>query len=888
MRTKSAQATAVLSNPTHSARALVTVYSSAGVAGPVWGAGSAEGQVDPVLEVEVSQDVDSFRTARVTLQRQQGLYSLAPLVITGNPLYGSEAPVFVGRRIVIEAELQLPDISNTPAGLRETIFDGYIDELDWPSDEMVLVCTDKSAKLRDTWIERERVYCLAQGANAVKGCYIWRYDLPALALDELVVPSKDKANGHYYKVTTVTGPQSAAEPIWPTGTSATVVSGGVTFTEAGLTSGTTGLALETLIQQVLNDNSLGSLVTLQTPVSPAWQVKPYLQQRESVMDAIAAMVAQLGWWVRFEWSAGLGKYELTLAQPDRTSVTVHKVLDQAEEETCDDLGLAVWDIRNVVRVIYGDSSSRDPTGAPTRITREVSDSASITKYGRRFMEIAEDDASNIDTAPEADRMANAALADLKEPLIGTSYGFPCDFYLELGDRITLPADSLRFTSAQTLAVGSLRHQFKAESATTSVTLRGQPAAHQSGWLQLDGRANPDDVHQIAQLQTIGPVTIASAAVVGGQRLTVSGDRSKRALPQGYEMHVSTTPGFTPSAATLKGHGQSESVVVADLVPGKVHYAKTVSTSRNASRIVRGEPSDEVSFTAGRASAGHLDSLIVTKGPLNGKFQTALDSLTTFPPDHWSITAGEWAAAKDVYHQTSTVNGRFIEFRQTSTVGKLRSSAWAIPRGVALAKLIATVRPRGTLAAGRGLLFEFEFFAEETLVTSLGTATSTAPWTMAVETWAEHSGNITVPAGANFVRVTLYKESSSNAYGFDCAGVYFEPTVPLVVEAWIAPSFVNNWTDFGGGNLAAGYCKDALGFVHLRGLVKRTVAGGTGVTIFTLPAGYCPSAAVSPAVMANQKFAQANITSGGVVSLIAADSATPEAYVSLDCITFDTR
>ncbi|MDP2275279.1 MAG: hypothetical protein Q8K32_31325 [Archangium sp.] len=781
MRTKSAQAVAVLANPSHSARALVTVYSSAGVAGPTWGTGPAEGQSDPVLDVEVSQDVDSFRTARVTLQRQQGLYSLAPLVITGNPLYGAEAPVFAGRRIVIEAELQLPDISNTPAGLREVIFDGYIDELAWPTDELLLVCTDKSAKLRDTWIERERVYCLAQGINAVKGAYVWRYDLPALVLNDLVVPSKDRSNGHFYKVTAVVGPQLAAEPAWPTGTGAVVVSGGVTFTEVGLTSGTTGLALETLIQQVLNDNGLGSLVTLQTPVSPGWQVKPYLQQRESVMEAITAMVNQLGWWARFEWNAGLGRYELTLAQPDRTSATVHKVLDQAEEGDCDELGLAVWDIRNVVRVIYGDSSSRDPTGAPTRITREVSDAASIAKYGRRFMEIAEDDASNIDTAAEADRMANAALADLKEPLIGTAYSFPCDFYLELGDRITLPADNLRFTTAQTLATGSLSHRFGVGGASTSVTLRGQPAARQNGWLDLEGRVKPADVHQVSQLNSTGS-TLTAANVVGGQQFTVkdTGGKTKQALGQGYELHLSSTPGTSPSASTMKASGDGDSFVVSDLVPGKTYYWKVVPRSKNTDRIVRGEPSLEQTFVAGRANAGHYNSL-VSQGhfPLNGNFEHASDDLALAPFDHWTVVSAlTWGAAGGLFWGNDAVYGNYLDFRQSTGDYLIRSSAFPVRRMGGHFNIYMSVRPNGTVTASRRLIVYIRFYRKSDLSDSPILFTHFVPHTVAASgVWANYvipSDFIgALPFDVNFCTITFGKEDiTSAAYGWFVGDIFF--------------------------------------------------------------------------------------------------------------------
>jgi hypothetical protein len=532
---------------------------------------------------------------------------------------------------------------------------------------------------------------------------------------------------------------------------------------------------------VLNDNGLGSLVTLQTPVSPSWQVKPYLQQRESVMDAIRAMVDQLGWWARFEWNAGLAKYELTLAQPDRASATVHKVLDQAEERECSALGLAVWDIRNVVRVIYGDSANRDPTGAPKRSTREVSDSASVAKYGRRFMEIAEDEASNIDTAAEADRMANAALSDLREPLIGTSYTFPCDFFLELGDRITLPADSLRFTAAQTLAVSSINHRFSGEDAETEVTLSGRPASQRGGWLAVDGRVNHQDVHQVAQLNSVGS-TLSTAAVVGGQKFTVkdTGGKIKGALRQGYELHVSATQGEPPSAVTMQASGDGDTFVVADLVPGKKYFWKTVPRSTNTDRIVLGEPSIEQSFFAGRASAGHLDSMVIAgRGPPNGKFQTALDDLATNPPDHWSLLTGTWAEGGDVWHATSATNGRHVSFRGTAANPVFRSGAWPISRGTTVAKLFATVRPAGTLSAGRGLFFQVEFFADEALTNQTGSADAVAPWNIAAaNVWADFAADLAVPAGSNFARVRVYKETASSAYLFDLAGVYFEPSVPL--------------------------------------------------------------------------------------------------------------
>ena len=100
------------------------------------------------------------------------------------------------------------------------------------------------------------------------------------------------------------------------------------------------------------------------------------------------------------------------------------------------------------------------------------------------------------------------------------------------------------------------------------------------------------------------------------------------------------------------------------------------------------------------------------------------------------------------------------------------------------------------------------------------------------------------------------------------------------EAWIAPTLLNSWVNYGGGYANAGYWKDSHGVVHLRGLVK---SGGTASTIFTLPAGYRPAANELFLVASGTTptFAQIAIdTAGGVVFLNGSNG-----YVSLSGITF---
>lgn len=105
-------------------------------------------------------------------------------------------------------------------------------------------------------------------------------------------------------------------------------------------------------------------------------------------------------------------------------------------------------------------------------------------------------------------------------------------------------------------------------------------------------------------------------------------------------------------------------------------------------------------------------------------------------------------------------------------------------------------------------------------------------------------------------------------------------VPIVEEAWIAPTFQNSWVNYDNDvtHNVAGYWKDSMGVVHLKGLVK----SGTAAAIFTLPAGYRPYKRCIFVILSNGAVGRINLDPDGQVI-----PTTPysNAWVSLDGITF---
>jgi len=83
------------------------------------------------------------------------------------------------------------------------------------------------------------------------------------------------------------------------------------------------------------------------------------------------------------------------------------------------------------------------------------------------------------------------------------------------------------------------------------------------------------------------------------------------------------------------------------------------------------------------------------------------------------------------------------------------------------------------------------------------------------------------------------------------------------EDWIAPTLQNSWVNYGPPCETAGYMKDSMGFVHLRGLVKDGSIGDE-VTICTLPAGYRPSGRAQYPVISNGAIGWCQVIADGKV------------------------
>lgn len=472
-------------------------------------------------------------TWTATIAREAMLLSVAPLMSSSGlnrafGVPGTYNPLLqLGRGMKLEWNLQAA--GDPGAGTWNLGFTGYIDAVDASGEgDLVVSGRGEQAKLINYYIKRERIYAFAQGASATRGLYIFEAST-TYAVNELVVPTQANLNGHFYKVTSITtGISAAAEPTWPTGGGSTVVSGGVTFTEVGATSTSTGTNVETVLQQLLDDNLGSGVYTLATPVSPGWAIRWFKAGRRVLFEQLRELADQIGWCLRFKFDSGSGTMKLTFYDPLRSTTTSLRTFPSSMTKV-KRVSQKIDDIRNTLQVVFSDSQDRDAGGNPKRKTVVVTDTASIAKYsGEMWAEVAEDSNSNIDSTSEATAFANAMLSDMKDPIAEFEADVPLFPFAELPDLYTLAANGEHFDTDQKLALSSYEHRCVADDVRrTTLRFRGTPASGNTVWLQKQTDAYNGSAIPITDAANSAPLSlIADTKPVGGARITFQWDGAK--------------------------------------------------------------------------------------------------------------------------------------------------------------------------------------------------------------------------------------------------------------------------------------------------------------------------------------------------------------------------
>jgi len=114
---------------------------------------------------------------------------------------------------------------------------------------------------------------------------------------------------------------------------------------------------------------------------------------------------------------------------------------------------------------------------------------------------------------------------------------------------------------------------------------------------------------------------------------------------------------------------------------------------------------------------------------------------------------------------------------------------------------------------------------------------------------------------------------------------------IAQESWTAVSYGSGWADYSVAYLGVSYMKDSLGFIHIRGMAKKT--SGTADLVFTLPAGYRPANRLIFSAQAydygtGYTYGRVDVQTDGKVTVENPGTLAVGDWVSFGAINFDTR
>lgn len=236
-----------------------------------------------------------------------------------------------------------------------------------------------------------------------------------------------------------------------------------------------GVAMETVMQSILDDTLGAGVVTLYVPVSPSFAIVPYVQRQEPILHALRALADLKGWDVRYRWHAGTSAFRLTLQEPPRAKTTPDRTFGPSRVLAVSKLKLDRANIRNAVTVIYGPGT---PKPRPSEVR---TDATSISRFGRRWMGIEEASDSSINSSSEAGDLADVALSDLKDPKADQEMETMFFWPTEVWDLYRFSANAIHYNADQDWAVVSVRHELSMDRHRTYIQTRGAVAGHYLLW-----------------------------------------------------------------------------------------------------------------------------------------------------------------------------------------------------------------------------------------------------------------------------------------------------------------------------------------------------------------------------------------------------------------------
>src|SRR5690606_7504382 len=373
-------------------------------------------------------------------------------------------------------------------------------------------------------------------------------------------------------------------------------------------------------------------------------VERYDIEYTDLWSALQRFCQQRGTDLRYRLNEATGQIELTYWLPDRAMVPGW-IIDGAQIRR-EELRISGTDIINRVTVRYRDAA----TGQRVEVT--VQDADSIAMYGLRHGLIEEPDTDLIPDAATAQKLAQTIVEDLKDVPALTRITCPFDPRIQLFDKLRVANPSVR-DEPEDYAIEARELQFSATDWSMVLIGGGRVVVKRQVWLErmaTEGVKRPFTPRDTTtSVIPPAPTIVEAKSVPGGVQLTLAPPLGL--YWNGFIIHASKMPNFTPSAETEVAWGSETRFSILGLDPGDTYYfkAQAMDFARN-----RSAASNEVSARAGSLTPDGFtavvgNALVTTDN--TGAVRVKTGDISGMP---WGSsvlapgTYGQWGDAAGVY------------------------------------------------------------------------------------------------------------------------------------------------------------------------------------------------------------------------------------------------
>lgn len=205
--------------------------------------------------------------------------------------------------------------------------------------------------------------------------------------------------------------------------------------------------------------------------SPGFGILEYKQARMPIMTALRTLADQIGYSLQYRYheGSGIADFVLVFEAPDRTvssSVWTVPIAGMS--------GLSIVDDETIIRNVWVGTYANKANGGQ-RTAYSVTDSTSITTYGRRVAFLGEAAGKQIDTETEMDNWLDQLILDTKDAAQLITLEIPYAYHLQVNDYITIEADGFLLGSNKDISIASITHVLDGSGARTRLSCRGKPS-----------------------------------------------------------------------------------------------------------------------------------------------------------------------------------------------------------------------------------------------------------------------------------------------------------------------------------------------------------------------------------------------------------------------------